>query len=113
MNAPLITTDISGHGPEIEYLVDHGNGLKVANNIRSVADAIRSVLQDASLSSALRRGCREAASRLTFANMVEHFAEGVLAALRLPSYPRTGTAARASTAADCHNQLIRNSSQGS
>lgn len=83
---PLITTNISGHGPEIEYLADHVNGLKVSNDVSSVAEAIRSVLEDAALRELLRRGCREAAARLTLENMVEHFAQGALAALRLPHY---------------------------
>src|SRR5690348_3853648 len=84
----LITTYIPGHGPEIEYLADHVNGLKVSNDASSLAGAIRSMLDDASLREVLRRGCREAASRLTLANMVERFAEGTLTALRLPHYRR-------------------------
>ena len=86
---PLITTDIDGHGPEIEYLTDHVNGLKVGNDASSLATAIRSVLEDVSLRQSLRRGCREAASRFTLTNMVGHFAEGVLTALRLPHYDET------------------------
>ena len=37
---PLITSDIPGHGPEIEYLVDHVNGLKVSSDVSSLAGAI-------------------------------------------------------------------------
>ncbi|HKW67402.1 MAG TPA: glycosyltransferase family 4 protein [Terriglobales bacterium] len=90
---PLITTDIAGHGPEIEYLVDHVNGLKVSNEVSSLATAIRSVLEDATLRERLRRGCREAAAQFTLANMVEHFAAGVAAALRLPRLAASGAMA--------------------
>jgi glycosyltransferase involved in cell wall biosynthesis len=83
---PLITTDIPGHGPEIEYLTDHVNGLQVENEVSSLARAIRSLLEDPSLREHLRRGCKEAASRFTLTNMVRHFAEGVLTAVRLPRY---------------------------
>ncbi len=81
---PLVTTNIPGHGPEIEYLTDHINGLRVGNDVSCLAGAIRSVLEDDSLREVLRRGCREAAARFTLTNMVECFAEGVLAALLLP-----------------------------
>jgi glycosyltransferase involved in cell wall biosynthesis len=83
---PLITTDIRGHGPEIEYLVHRANGLKVANDVSTFAEAIRSVMEDVRLKDELRRGCRQSASKLTLSNMVDHFAQGVLAALRLPEF---------------------------
>lgn len=87
---PLVTTEIAGHGPEIEYLVNGQNGLKAVNELHSFAQAIREVLENEALRDSLRRGCRETASRFTLGNMVEHFAAGVAAALRLPRLSASG-----------------------
>ena len=81
---PLVTTDIPGHGPEIEYLLPKENGLKTADNVQKFADGITAVLCDPELRGRLQQGCREAASRLTLRNMVECFAAGIVRALQFP-----------------------------
>ena len=85
---PLVTTCLPSHGPEIEYLVPGVNGMKSANNLEAFAAALRQVLSDEDLRARLRDGCRRAAANITMENMVERFAAGALAALRLPHYRR-------------------------
>jgi glycosyltransferase involved in cell wall biosynthesis len=81
---PLVTTDIPGHGPEIEYLHNGLNGIMVANDVQSFARAITALLTDATHRRVLVEGCRETASHLTLDNMVNNFAAGVMRALSLP-----------------------------
>jgi glycosyltransferase involved in cell wall biosynthesis len=81
---PLITTSIPGHGPEIEYLVNGVNGVIAENEIDDYVRCLERALTDEEFGSRLRQGCRGAAADITIENMIEHFATGVLAALRMP-----------------------------
>lgn len=87
---PLVTMANSGHGPEIEYMLHQVNGLKTPATARGYADGLTMLLTENDLRERLKRGCREAASRLGIEKMVEHFASGVLSALALPRYGRLG-----------------------
>jgi L-malate glycosyltransferase len=81
--SPLITSADSAHGPEIAYLRDGDNGRLVAGggDPHRYAAAVLEVLGDPSLHRRLVAGCVHDAGRCTIAAMVEHFAEGVRAAL--------------------------------
>jgi len=81
---PLITTNIDGHGPEIEYLEDGVNGIKTADEIGKYTKGLSVLLTNDAVHDRLREGCHSAASRLTMANMIENFASGVMTALKLP-----------------------------
>jgi glycosyltransferase involved in cell wall biosynthesis len=81
--APIITTSVSYHSPEIEYLEDGVNGILVRNEYSpdQFAQAVLEVLTDESLSTKLRSGCRIAAERYTNEEMVHRFANGIERAL--------------------------------
>jgi glycosyltransferase involved in cell wall biosynthesis len=86
LEVPLVTTNISYHSPEIEYL-EHGvNGWLVndANDPAEYARAVVHLLRDDARRAGLVAGCQEAARRYSTEAMVEHFAQGVLGALGLP-----------------------------
>lgn len=81
---PLVTMADSLHSPEIEYL-EHGvNGLVVAAPAGSTeyADAVISVLRDASSWDELSAGAKNSAGRHTVEAAAAHFVEGLQAALR-------------------------------
>lgn len=82
---PLVTTNLPGHGPEIEYLRPGSNGMMSPNTLEAFAAALHDVLSDEGLRVRLQEGCRRAATAITMENMVERFAAGVLEALRLPA----------------------------
>jgi L-malate glycosyltransferase len=80
---PLVTTAVTYHSPEIEYL-EHGvNGWRVEDpdDVRAYASAVARLLRDDTLRARLVAGCRVAATKYTVENMVERFAVGVLHAL--------------------------------
>src|SRR5712691_1936603 len=83
LDAPLVTTAVDGHGPEIAYLEDGVNGLIVDSfhDAGAYAHAIVELLTDDRLHARLVAGCREAASRYTIEAMIERFAQGVHRAL--------------------------------
>lgn len=78
---PLVTTDCGLHSPEIVYLKNEQSGLITDNSIASYVDGCLRILDGDHLLAALRRGCRAAAQEYTLENMVERFANGVVAAL--------------------------------
>lgn len=83
LELPLITVDLPFHSPEIEYLVDGVNGIKLESGAtpEEFADAVATVLLDHDLRKALQSGCRDAAAVYTLEAMVERFGEGVMLAL--------------------------------
>lgn len=79
---PLITTSTETHGPESSYL-EHGiNGLVSDVSVEAYAHTIAGYLEDAALRERLRAECAHSAQRYTLANMVERFAQGILASAR-------------------------------
>ena len=82
--APLITTNMPYHSPEIDYLEDGVNGILVhdAYNPEEFAKAVQDVLSDERLSARLRNGCRIAADRYTNEEMVRRYADGIELALK-------------------------------
>lgn len=80
---PVITTDMPGHGPEIEYLEDGVNGRMVIAEAGAYADVVAALLRDATALTQLRLGARESAERYTIETMVDNFSEGVRKCLRV------------------------------
>ena len=82
---PLVTIAIDYHSREIEYLEDGVNGVIVrpAADVAACARALAGVSTDESLLGVLLQGGRRAAATYTNDAMVDRFAQGVAAALRL------------------------------
>ncbi|MDT0353771.1 glycosyltransferase family 4 protein [Pseudonocardia charpentierae] len=78
---PMVTTDVPGHGPEIEYLRHGENGLIVADDVRTYAKAVSELLTDEAWRLQLRRGGEAALHTFTIQAMAQRFADGVLGAL--------------------------------
>jgi len=83
LGTPLITTNNSGHGPEIDYLIDGVNGVIVreSNDPSVYAAQVSSLLKDDKAREKLIVGCRAARGKYTIEKMVERFADGVVKAL--------------------------------
>ena len=80
---PMVTTAVSYHSPEIDYLKDGQNGVIVQDVKNSVAyaDAIVRILQDQNWHRMLCLGAEEALSTYTVDAMANSFSDGVLQAL--------------------------------
>jgi len=78
---PLITTDMTGHSPEIEYLVHGFNGLMSDNSVDAYVDTVVTFLRSSEDQRRLADGCRASARTYTLDNMIERFAGGVLQSL--------------------------------
>lgn len=85
---PLITTNNSGHGPEIDYLNDGVNGVMVGGLFDSdvYAAQVVNLLKDDKAREKLIAGCRLAREKYTIEEMVERFAEGIIRALDYPHF---------------------------
>ena len=81
--APLITTSVPYHSPEIDYLEDGVNGTLVGDpyNPDEFAKAVHDVLSDEVLNARLRSGCRIAVERYSNEEMVRRYADGIELAL--------------------------------
>ncbi len=74
---PIITTNVTFHSPEIEYLKDGINSLIVLPDTDSFTKAVLSLLNDNVAFARLRQGAIESAERYTMEAMVTNFANGV------------------------------------
>ena len=83
---PMITTNGSGHGPEIAYLCNGVNGVMTTNDVGVYSAAIVVLLGNQEAKSRLRAGCHVSAERYTLENMVQRFAEGITSCLQTPRY---------------------------
>jgi glycosyltransferase involved in cell wall biosynthesis len=83
VECPLVTVDLPGHGPEIDYLSDGENGLRLpaGTDPDGYAVAVARLLSDTPRLDHLRAGGRAAAKVYTLDAMVTRFTEGVLRAL--------------------------------
>lgn len=80
---PLVTQASAKHSPEYAYLVHKRNGWVVdEDSAAAYADAVEKIFSSPSLLSELREQCARDAKRYTLDNMVENFAQGVVACLR-------------------------------
>ena len=80
---PIVTTGVSYHSPEIDYLRDGVNGVIISepDNVTRYSNEIIALLNDERRLSDLRCGCREAAKVYTIDSMVSRFADGIHRAL--------------------------------
>ena len=83
LETPLITTNISYHSPEIDYLVDGVNGVIVSepDDPSVYAAQVSNLLKDDKACENLIAGCRAARGKYTIEEMVKRFAEGIIMAL--------------------------------
>jgi glycosyltransferase involved in cell wall biosynthesis len=83
MRMPMITTDISYHSPEIEYLQDGLNGMIVspADDVDRYASVVADLLTDDPRLAIMAENCERTASRLTIESMADRFLDGVVRAL--------------------------------
>jgi glycosyltransferase involved in cell wall biosynthesis len=81
--APLITTAIDFHSPEIEYLVDGQNGVMVTRwqDSGEYASTVAELLRNQDRLAVLRKGCRIATKIYTNEEMVIRFVNGIENAL--------------------------------
>lgn len=83
LGVPLITTDYPFHSPEIDYLVNGGNGLLVpcGEDSRIYADAVSDLLEDEAKRLLLAETARRDGERYSFDAMAANFTEGVMRCL--------------------------------
>ncbi|HKV25374.1 MAG TPA: glycosyltransferase [Candidatus Acidoferrum sp.] len=86
---PLLTTSISTHGPEIEYLVAGHNGIMTAHAPETYANAAIRLLSCPDELRALREGAMHTAEKYSIEHMVENFSEGIFRCLQQPKRRRT------------------------
>jgi len=83
LETPLVTTSVSYHGPEVDYLEDRLNGVMV-REVDSPAAYARKVVElmtDPEALASLRAGCRRAALVYDVESMAALFAQGIFTAL--------------------------------
>jgi glycosyltransferase involved in cell wall biosynthesis len=83
LRVPLVTTDVSYHSPEIEYLQNGENGLILAEaaDPAHYARTVVATLNNPALLEHLRQGCADSAALYTVEAMADNFVAGVKAAL--------------------------------
>lgn len=81
--APIVTTDVPYHSPEIEYVRSGENGIVLPRSASSsdYATAVACLLSDGQRLERLQAGCVVASGRYTTEEMVRRFSEGVHGAL--------------------------------
>ncbi len=84
---PVVTVDLPFHSPEIDYLEDDVNGVRLLGQVAALdyALAVTDLLGDTDRLDRLREGCRDAAKRYTIDAMATNFAHGIREALIFPS----------------------------
>lgn len=83
---PIITTDWTGHSPEIAYLINGENGVMTANSLDDYVSAVSALLLDEAAMARLKIGCKASAAKYTVENMARNFADGITRCLELPMY---------------------------
>jgi glycosyltransferase involved in cell wall biosynthesis len=83
LEIPLVTVDLDFHSPEVDYLRNGENGLKlpVDTDPEAYAVAVSRLLLNEQERDRLQAGCRVAAQEYTIETMVSRFTAGVLRAL--------------------------------
>jgi glycosyltransferase involved in cell wall biosynthesis len=83
---PMLTTERYTHGPELNYMVPGVNGLITKPDMRQYADAVIGLLRDQRALHTMRAAANASAEDYSIENMVERFAQGIIACLnRRPS----------------------------
>ena len=81
---PLFTTNISFHGPEVEYLEEGVNGRMTENTVEAYAESIAEVLSNPARLENLKSGARKAAERYSIEAMVENCRQGIVRCVGAP-----------------------------
>ncbi len=71
------------HSPEFSYLRHEENGLVSEDDATAFAQSMLQLATDDALHAKLLSGCKESAQTFTMEEMIERFANGVIAALNL------------------------------
>ena len=85
---PMVTTRVTGHGPEVSYLESGRNGLIVDSDPEDVvgyADEVARLMLSADRLQVMRENCFKDASRYSVENMASRFAKGVAEMLDISS----------------------------
>lgn len=81
LETPIITTESTTHGVEIDYLKNLDNGIITENDLKSYSDMIIKVCNDNKLRIHLKKGCNESSEVYSIEHMAEHFANGIIQTL--------------------------------
>jgi glycosyltransferase involved in cell wall biosynthesis len=84
---PLVTTRLSIHGPEVEYLEEGFNGILTEHHPASYADVVVDVLLRPQKLHQLQEGARLSAEKYSIEVMVENFRRGIVQCLAQPRWP--------------------------
>lgn len=74
---PIVTTQNKFHGPELEYLKNHINGIITANDLNSFTNAIVRLLGDPKKLASLKENCLKETENYSNEKMVTNFMEGI------------------------------------
>jgi L-malate glycosyltransferase len=74
---PLLSTRLTIHGPEIEYLEEGINGLLSEPDVAAFANTTASLLENREFLERLQQGARASGSKYTIENMVANFKGGI------------------------------------
>lgn len=88
METPMVTTAISTHGPEIDYLDDGVNGLIVQDSfsVDAFSDKAVDLLVNERWRHHLAAGCRASVTKYSIENSARLFSSGIHAATAAPHY---------------------------
>lgn len=91
LGVPILTSDITCHSPEIDYLESGKNGLMVDDHDdpQVFADVAIRLIQDAPRIASFAEAGRITASRITNEAMVERFTDGIFKCLKLDPIQKT------------------------
>lgn len=83
METPIITTSISYHSPEIDYLIDGFNGIIVqeSNDPLIYSRQVSYILQNNENYKKLINGCIESREKYTIKEMANRFSKGIIKAI--------------------------------
>ena len=84
---PVLTTELTTHPPEIEYVKHQVNGLISTHTPVAFAAMVSNVLQDSSLMASLRHGAVQAGVHYTMQAMVCNFARGIRECIQICGIP--------------------------
>ena len=83
LGMPMVTCDLPGHGPEIEYLIDGQNGVVLPADTLAAdyGGCVAGLLGDVESLKQLSAGALKSAETYTVEEMVNRFTTGILRAL--------------------------------
>lgn len=85
---PVLTTSVSGHGPEIQYLEEGNNAVIVDADAGKFSQAVIELLRSPDRISKLRQGAKASADIYSVEAMAHNFTEGIMRSLGLLSKGR-------------------------